>query len=137
MVSAPSDALPSLSILLAEDTEDNRLLLKAYLKQTPYRLDFAENGEVACGKFKVGRYDLVLMDMQMPVMDGYTATGTIREWERANHRPPTPIIALTAHALQGDAQKSLAAGCTAHLTKPIKKATLLAAILEHARISVT
>ena len=137
MVSAPSDTLPSLSILLAEDTEDNRLLIQAYLKQTPYRLDFAENGEVACGKFKVGRYDLVLMDMQMPVMDGYTATGTIREWERAHHRPPTPIIALTAHALQGDAQKSLEAGCTAHLTKPIKKATLLAAILEHTRSSVT
>jgi PAS domain S-box-containing protein len=130
-VPTPTDAKRPLHILLAEDAEDNRLLIQAYMKQTPYRLDIAENGEVACGKFKVGRYDLVLMDVQMPVMDGYDATREIREWEQANHRPPVPILALTAHALQGDAQKSLEAGCTAHLSKPIKKATLLAAISEH------
>jgi CheY-like chemotaxis protein len=132
-VPAPPDVQQSLRILLVEDAADNRLLIQAYLKHTAHRLDMAENGEIACGKFKVGRYDLVLMDMQMPVMDGYTATQAIREWEMANHRPPTPIIALTAHALKGDEEKSLTAGCTAHLTKPIKKATLLAAILEHAR----
>jgi PAS domain S-box-containing protein len=122
------DVQSSLSILLAEDVEDNRLLIQAYLKQTAHRLDIAVNGEVACGKFKTGRYDLVLMDMQMPVMDGYTATRAIREWEGANHRSPTPIIALTAYALKSDEEKSLAAGCTAYLTKPIKKARLLAAI---------
>ena len=130
-VPVPSDIQSPLSILVAEDNEDNRLLIKAYLKQTPHRLDFAENGEVACGKFKAGRYDVVLMDMQMPVMDGYAATQAIREWERANHRSPTPILALTAHALKGDEQKTLAAGCTAHLTKPIKKATLLTALAEY------
>ncbi len=135
-VQTPLDAQPALSILLAEDAEDNRLLIQAYLKQTPHRLDIAENGEVACGKFKVGRYDLVLMDVQMPIMDGYTATREIREWEQENHRPPTPILALTAHALKGDEDKSLEAGCTAHLTKPIKKATLLAALLEHTRSHV-
>jgi len=135
-VQTPTDSQPPLHILLAEDAEDNRLLIQAYLKQTPHRLDIAENGEIACGKFKVGRYDLVLIDMQMPVMDGYDATRAIREWEVANHRPPTPIIALTAHALQGDAEKSLEAGCTAHLTKPIKKAILLAAISEHTRSPV-
>jgi signal transduction histidine kinase/DNA-binding response OmpR family regulator len=136
-VPAPTGTQPSLSILLVEDVEDNRLLMEAYLKKTPYRLDVAENGEVACGKFKAGSYDLVLMDMQMPVMDGYAATREIRGWERANHRPPTPILALTAHALQDDAEKSLEAGCTAHLTKPIQKAILLAAILEHTRSPVT
>ena len=135
-VQTPTDSQPPIHILLAEDAEDNRLLIQAYLKQTPHRLDIAENGEIACGKFKVGRYDLVLIDMQMPVMDGYDATRAIREWEVANHRPPTPIIALTAHALQGDAEKSLEAGCTAHLTKPIKKAILLAAISEHTRSPV-
>ncbi|MEK7839474.1 MAG: response regulator, partial [candidate division NC10 bacterium] len=134
-VPAPADMPPPLSILLAEDAADNRLLIEAYLKPTPYRLDVAENGEVACGKFKVGRYDLVLMDMQMPVMDGYAATRAIREWERANHRPSTPILALTAHALQGDAEKSLEAGCTAHLTKPIKKATLLEAITAYTPVA--
>ena len=136
-VQAPPDVQQSLRILLVEDADDNRLLIQAYLKHTAHRLDMAENGEIACGKFKVGRYDLVLMDMQMPVMDGYAATQALREWERANHRPPTPIIALTAHALKGDEEKSLAAGCTAHLTKPIKKAALLAAILEHARSPAT
>jgi PAS domain S-box-containing protein len=132
-----SCSMPPLSILLAEDMSDNQLLIQAYLKRTPYRLDIAENGEIACAKFKGGRYDLVLMDMQMPVMDGYDATRAIRQWEQEQGRPPTPIIALTAHALKGDEQKSLDAGCTAHLTKPIKKPTLLAAILEYTRSPVT
>jgi signal transduction histidine kinase/ActR/RegA family two-component response regulator len=128
----PSDMQPSLHILLVEDTKDNRLLIHAYLKQTSHRLDDAENGEIACGKFKSGHYDLVLMDMQMPVMDGYAATRAMREWEQANYRPSTPIIALTAHALREDAEKALTAGCTIYLTKPIKKATLLAAISKFA-----
>ena len=64
------------------------------------------------------------MDMQMPVMDGYAATKAIRQWERAESRIPTPIIALTALAQQEDTVKSFDAGCTDHLTKPIKKQTL-------------
>ena len=81
--------------------------------------------------FESGNYDLVLMDRQMPVMDGLTATRTIRAWERANNRSPTPIIALTASALKGDREKCMAAGCTAFLTKPIKQEVLLHAIREH------
>ena len=81
--------------------------------------------------FAAGRYDLVLMDRQMPVMDGLTATRTIRAWEQANDRSPTPIIALTASALKGDREMCLAAGCTAFLTKPIKQEVLLQAIREH------
>ena len=64
------------------------------------------------------------MDMQMPVMDGYAATKAIRQWERAESRTPTPIIALTALAQPEDTLKSFEAGCTDHLTKPIKKQTL-------------
>jgi two-component system sensor histidine kinase/response regulator len=128
---APVCAMFPLSILLVEDMRDNQLLIQAYLKRTPYRLDIAENGEIACGKFKGGRYDLVLMDMQMPVMDGYAATRAIRQWGQEQGRPPTPILALTAYALKDDERKSLDAGCTAHLTKPIKKPTLLAAIVEY------
>ncbi|MBC7840019.1 MAG: response regulator, partial [Nitrospiraceae bacterium] len=137
-IAAPaySEALAPLSILLAEDVSDNQLLIRAYLKRTPYQLDIADNGEIACGKFKGGRYDLVLMDMQMPVLDGYDATRAIRHWEGEHHRPPTPIIALTAYALKEDEQKSLDAGCTAHLVKPIKKLTLLAAISEYTRSPV-
>ena len=94
-------------------------------------MEIAENGAIAFEKFTAGQYDLVLMDRQMPVMDGLTATRAIREWEQANHRPPTPIIALTASALKGDQEKFVAAGCTAYLTKPIKQDVLLQAIKDH------
>jgi CheY-like chemotaxis protein len=123
----------NLRILLAEDSDDNRVLIQAYLKNTPYQLEMAENGEIAVGKFTHGRYDLVLMDMQMPVMDGYTAVGTIRDWERTSQRPRTPIIALTAYALKEDVTKSLDAGCDMHLSKPIKKKTLLEGIMQATR----
>ncbi|MFQ6028814.1 MAG: response regulator, partial [Dehalococcoidia bacterium] len=128
----PEDDRP-LSILLVEDTKDNRLLIQSYLKKTPYQIDIAENGEIAVEKFTAGNYDLVLMDVQMPVMDGYTATSLIRKWEQEEGRDPAPILALTAHALKEDEQKSIDAGCTAHVTKPVKKAPLMEAIYHHTR----
>lgn len=123
----------SLSILLVDDSEDNRLLIQAYLKKTGHTVDTAENGEMAVNKFKSGRYDLVLMDMRMPVMDGYAATSDIRRWESETGRTPAPIIALTAYASGEDAEKSLKAGCTAHIPKPVKKAELLEAIGRYAK----
>jgi CheY-like chemotaxis protein/HPt (histidine-containing phosphotransfer) domain-containing protein len=123
--------LPPLRILLAEDSPDNCTITMAYLEDTPYQVTIAETGALACEMFAAGHYDLVLMDRQMPVMDGLTATRTIRAWELANDRPPTPIIALTASALKGDRETCLAAGCTAFLTKPIKQEVLLQAIKEH------
>ena len=126
----PEPLLPTLHILLVEDSADNRTITVAYLQDTPYRIDIAENGAIACEKFAAGDYDLVLMDRQMPVMDGLTATRAMRNWERANDRSPTPIIALTAAALKGDREQCLAAGCTAFLTKPIKQEVLLQAIKE-------
>lgn len=126
----------ALRILLAEDSQDNRLLIQSYLKKAPYRVDIAENGEIAVEKFISGEYDLVLMDVQMPKMDGYAATKMIRKWEGEQRVSATPIIALTAHALQEDILMSLDAGCTAHLTKPIMKATLMEAIYEHTESSV-
>jgi CheY-like chemotaxis protein/HPt (histidine-containing phosphotransfer) domain-containing protein len=131
VATGPEPPLPALHILLVEDSVDNRTITVAYLQDTPYRVEIAENGAVAYEKFTAGHYDLVLMDRQMPVMDGLTATRAIREWERANHRPSTPIIALTASALKGDQEKCVAAGCTAYLTKPIKQEVLLQAIKEH------
>jgi two-component system sensor histidine kinase/response regulator len=122
-----------LRILLVEDSKDNCLLIQSYLKKMPCQLDIAENGEIAVEKFKASKYDLVLMDIQMPVMDGYTATRTIREWERKNGVKSTPIIALTAYALDEDAQKAVDAGCTAHITKPIKKTRLMEVIYEYTR----
>lgn len=121
----PARATAPRRILLVEDTPDNRMLIKAYLKHEPYTVDEADNGETAVERFKTGNYDLVLMDVQMPVMDGHEATRRIRAWEAAQGRVPTPVIALTAHATCEEMDRSAAAGCTAHLTKPIKKATLL------------
>jgi PAS domain S-box-containing protein len=126
----PEPPLTALHILLVEDSPDNRTMTIAYLKDTPYRVGVAENGAIAFEMFTAEPYDLVLMDRQMPVMDGLTATRAIRAWEQANHRGPTPIIALTASALKGDQEKFEAAGCTAFLTKPIKQEVLLQAIKE-------
>ncbi len=119
---------PQRKILLVDDSEDNRLLVTSFLKKLPYQIDTAENGELAVSTFQAGDYDLVLMDMQMPIKDGYTASREIRQWEQQHGRAETPIIALTAFAQQGDSQKSLDAGCNAHLTKPIKKTVLLQAL---------
>ncbi|HLZ77317.1 PAS domain S-box protein [Phenylobacterium sp.] len=130
----PEAPLPPLRILMAEDSPDNCIIALAYLEDTPYVVDVAETGLLACEMFKAGRYDLVLMDRQMPAMDGLTATRTIRAWEKAHDRPPTPIIALTASALKGDRESCLAAGCTAYLTKPIKQDVLLQAIKDHSAV---
>jgi len=120
-----------LRILLVEDAKENRIVVKAFLKKTPHTIEVAENGQVGVDKFFSGEYDLVLMDMRMPVMDGYTATGEIRKWEEAHQRSATPVIALTAHALREDRQKCLDAGCTDYLPKPLKKLDLLSKILEY------
>jgi PAS domain S-box-containing protein len=130
----PELPLSALRILLAEDSPDNCTITLAYLEDTPYRVEIAGTGTIACEMFMAGHYDLVLMDRQMPVMDGLTATRTMRAWEQQNGRPPTPIIALTASALKGDREMCLAAGCTAFLTKPIKQEVLLKAIKERSII---
>ncbi len=117
-----------LHVLLADDSPDNRMLIRAYLKKTPYSLDEAENGQMALDRFMEGKYDVVLMDIQMPVLDGYTAVRMIRDWEKDHHHRRTPIIALTASALDDAVRRAKDAGCDLHVSKPVKKATLLEAI---------
>jgi len=125
-----------LRILLAEDNEDNRTLIRMYLKNSPHEMQMAENGQLAVDRFiNNGPFDLVFMDVQMPVMDGYTATRAIRFWEAEQGRERTPIVALTAYALKEDVQKSFDAGCDGHVTKPLKKATFLKAIAQYAAAS--
>jgi CheY-like chemotaxis protein len=121
-----------LKILLVEDNTDNRLLFLAFLKNTRHTVETAVNGAEAIEKIKTGNYDLVFMDVQMPVMDGYTATANIRGWESETGSGRTPIVALTAHAMKKDEEKSLAAGCDSHLTKPLKKEVLLQVICRYA-----
>ncbi len=120
--------IKSLRILLVDDNPDNRLLVNAYLKKLPYVLDEAENGEEAVHLFTRTSYDLVLMDVQMPVMDGREATRQIRQWEQQQDKKPVPIIALTAHAIKEEIEMCLEAGCTSHLSKPVKKSTLITTI---------
>ena len=119
-----------LSVLLADDSADNRLLIAAYLKKSRYVLDEVENGQAALDRFMTRAYDLVLMDIQMPVLDGYSAVRMIRQWEAANRRRRTPIIALTASALEIDVRRALGVGCDLHVSKPVKKSTLLRAIAD-------
>jgi PAS domain S-box-containing protein len=123
-----------LHILLVEDNEDNRALIKFYLNTTDHEIDMVENGELAIEKFKANRYDLVLMDIQMPVLDGYSATAQIRAYELLHHLERTPVLALTAYALKEEMEKCLKVGCDAHLSKPIKKNKLLAIINGYSRI---
>ena len=110
---------------MADDAEDNRTLFTHFLKNEPYEIIEAHNGLEAIDKIKSSEFDIVFMDVQMPEMDGYAATEQIREWEKSVHHAHIPIIALTAHALSDDREKSLRAGCDDHITKPFKKNTLL------------
>ncbi|MBF0620460.1 MAG: PocR ligand-binding domain-containing protein [Magnetococcales bacterium] len=120
--------ISKLRILLVDDAEDNRLLIQAFLKKMPHHIVMAVNGAEAVARFKEDVFDLILMDIQMPIMDGYEATRRIRLWEQETHRDPTTIIALTAHAMVEESQQIMASGCNVHLTKPIGKKRLIKAI---------
>ncbi len=118
------------SILLADDARDNRMVVEAFLKNTDYALTIVEDGHEALQAFKQSGFDLILMDINMDQMDGYEATRLIREYERSQNKTPVPILALTANAMKGDIDKSRAAGCNLHLSKPISKKRLLECIAQ-------
>ena len=129
--SQPSIVDRPLKILFADDSSDNRTLIRAFLKKTHYHLDEVENGRQAIDRFiAAADYDLVLMDIQMPEVDGFAATRAIRKWEQENSRKRTPIIALTASVFGEAVRLTQAAGCDAHVAKPISRATLLRAIYD-------
>jgi two-component system sensor histidine kinase/response regulator len=135
IASATSNANdPGLRILIADDSEDNCFLVEAYLADSKYQLTFVNDGDKAVLSFQQNLFDLVLMDVQMPVLDGLSATRLIREWETKEHRTATPILALTADALPSDIEASAHAGCTAHLSKPLSKLKLLSAISQFGRV---
>jgi CheY-like chemotaxis protein len=118
-------------VLLAEDAPDSQRLLSYYLRKAGAEVVVAENGKVACERsvaaLQAGQpFDVVLMDMQMPAMDGYEASRSLR---RLGCREP--IIALTAHAMEGDRERCLAAGCTDYVVKPVDRETLLRCVREH------
>ncbi|MEO5968973.1 MAG: response regulator, partial [Bdellovibrionia bacterium] len=120
-----------LRILVVDDSKDNQFLIKAYLGSNRYRLVFADNGKIAVDKFKEARFDIVLMDLQMPEMDGYTASSLIREWETAEFLPPTPLVAVSAHDHEYQSERFINAKFAAYLVKPISPYGLRKAILDH------
>lgn len=126
---AAAQAAPESRILMVEDYEGNVVVLGYILDELGCRYDRAHNGRIGVEMWEKSHYDLVLMDVQMPEMDGFTATRLIRQKESELGLSPTPIIGMTAHALVGDKDKCIAAGMDAYLPKPIVEAELKAAIL--------
>jgi two-component system, sensor histidine kinase and response regulator len=118
-------------MLLCEDSQDNAFLIRAYLKHAPYLIEHACDGQAGVDLFRKERFDVVLMDIQMPILDGHAATLQMRKWEAACTRKATPILALTAHAFKDEEDLCKALGFTAFLSKPIRKAKLLAALAEY------
>lgn len=112
-------------ILLAEDNPDNRRLLAHFFQDSGVTLVTAENGALATELFRNDRFDLGLIDLQMPVMDGYEAIRRIRSVEAESGAAPAPMIALTAHAGREDVERCMAAGFSGHLTKPITRTRLM------------
>jgi signal transduction histidine kinase/DNA-binding response OmpR family regulator len=110
-------------ILLVEDVEMNRMIVTGLLEDTGVIITEAENGEIAVEEAGRTRFDLILMDMQMPVMDGLTATKKIREFDK-----DTPIIAMTANAFREDAERCIKAGMNAHIAKPLETEVFLATL---------
>ncbi len=132
---AQCDLLPAARILLVDDNKDNCNLIRLYLRNTPFTLKTVGNGLEAVKAFCAKPYDLILMDLEMPIMDGYESTQKIRQWEQGQQRNPVPIIALTAHAFIRFKKKCLDAGCSDFLTKPVKKAKLIETIGIHLQLN--
>ena len=115
---------PPVRVLLAEDHPINRWTFALILEALGVELTIAEDGRAAVDAFKTGRFDLVLMDMQMPILDGLAATREIRAHELRAGADRTPIAMLSANAMQGHIEQALAAGCDFHLAKPIRPEAL-------------
>ena len=128
---------PPLRILLVDDSPDSRLLISAYLKNTRTIVVEAADGREAVERFIAWRFDLVLMDLKMPVMNGYEACERIRAWEREYHFPPAPIIAVSACVFDEDIQQAQQAGFDMHIAKPIRKSAFLEAIYVAQRCGAT
>ena len=124
----PASPEESVSVLVAEDNDDNYVIVERHLTNRGYRVERAVNGLVAVESAERKAYDLILMDVEMPEMDGFRATRLIRAAELRDGRRPVPILALTAHAVKGYREKCLESGCTGYLAKPVRKQALLDAV---------
>ncbi|WP_088894907.1 response regulator [Leptolyngbya ohadii] len=125
---------PTYRILVAEDAPENRQLLLTLLESIGFEVKTVENGIEAIAQWQTWQPDLILMDLEMPEMNGLEATQQIRLHEVAKQRPPTPIIALTAYAFEADRQASLEAGCNEHIAKPFNETVLFETIARYLNV---
>lgn len=121
-------------ILIVEDQEDNRMIMRDVLSAAGYELIEAVNGQEGVNRAQSDRPDLILMDIQMPVLDGYEATRQIKADPNLKAKP---IIAVTSYALSGDQAKARAAGCDGYVSKPFSPRELLARVREYLPVEVT
>lgn len=126
-------SIENLRLLVAEDNPMNRRVVELLLAQSGLHITFAENGKEAVEKFSVGKFDLVLMDLQMPIMGGLAAMRAIREFEKATGRVPTPMLAVSANATDDHVLEAKEAGADDHVAKPIVRETLFEAIARYAK----
>jgi CheY-like chemotaxis protein len=124
----PARAASRLRLLVAEDSNESFALFRVYVKDEGHEVSRALDGAQALEMVKSGEYDMVVMDIDMPVMDGYTATRAIREWETQQGRPRLPIILLSADSVTRQRGMGASAGCSGYLTKPAPKGAVLQAI---------
>lgn len=123
-----SDGSRKPRILLADDTHDNQLVVSRILERHGYTVSVASNGREAIATWQKEPFDVILMDVEMPGLDGFHATAAIRDCERQCNAPPIPIVALTGHTADDDRERCLAAGMNTHLAKPIDPQKLLEVI---------
>jgi FOG: CheY-like receiver len=111
-------------VLVAEDNSISTKVIRGMLGKLNLEPDTASNGEEALQAMKAQRYDLVLMDCEMPVLDGFSATQQLRAWETTNQRQRTPVVALTAHILAEHKERARLAGMDGHMAKPVELSQL-------------
>ncbi len=126
----PKVEIKNASILLVEDNFSNQQIISLYIRNEVNKIDIAFNGKEALEKFGLAKYDLILMDVQMPIMDGFKATQKIREIEKSTNTH-VPIIAVTANAFPEDKEKCLVAGMDDYISKPFQPEELIRKIREH------
>lgn len=129
---APTGATDKLRILVAEDDETNQVIIEQQLKILGFEVVVVSDGSEALRKLENERFDLLLTDCQMPVMDGFELTESIRAKEKRSGLAAMPIIAITANALRGEGERCLSKGMTGYLAKPVRSADLKRALAEHA-----
>ena len=117
-----------MNLLLAEDNPVNQKLAARMLQKMGHRVMVVENGRLALAAFMKNQFDVILMDIQMPEMDGFEATAAIREREKSQVGSHVPIIAMTAHAMAGDRERCLEAGMDGYVSKPINVQELTEAL---------